>query len=153
MNNQVNTLKSIKHDLTQINKELNQMHELWDAIKVLESDDPETTDLFNMTIYGAAQILAEASDADLPGLTLKELYHCVDGRIEFLLDEKKSFEKIREQLLTLNCENLINWIKQEVADLESRVSKSVDRLSESPTQVRLRTLKDVLKRFNGDHNV
>ena len=97
MNNQVDTLKSIERDLIQINKELNRMHDLWDAIKVLQSDDPETTDLFNMTIYGAAQILAESSDADLPGLTLKELYHCVDGRIEFLRDERKSLEKAQKQ--------------------------------------------------------
>ena len=152
MQNQINSITSIDRDTRQINIDLNQLYNVSDAIKVLSSTDPETTDIYNLTLHGAIQVLADIDHAHMVGNTLDEFSDYIDGRIADLRDERQAFRKARKRLLEENCENLLPWINRELAELKAKVSRSTDKLSNGPMEVRIQTLKDVLERFSDGNN-
>ena len=146
MRNQNCPIEALDHDIAVVSKDLNNVIDLWDAVKVLQADDPETTDRFNLTVQQAALRIGNAHSSDIKGETLDEVYDYLQSCEAGLREELQSFRHARAEFYAAARARTMEWIGEELKRLQEFPYDPTVTDDTRPDKIKV--LKEVQNRLN-----
>ena len=135
MSYQNDPIGAIQADLEVIEKDLEGLNKIYDAVHVLLATDRKAVERNKMTVQEAAQVVANANFERLIGagfkeITLPEIERGLNQTISNVTDERDCFVNAQDELFAHNREQTILWI-------HGRIQKA----------------KADIKRHEADHNI
>ena len=129
MSYQNDPIGAIQSDLVDIEKDLQELNEIYRAVNVLLATDRESVERNKMTVQEAAQMVANADFNRLIGagfneITLPEIATGLCETIDNVTDERDSFVNAQNELFAWNRGQTIKWICKQIIVAKEKIKSA-----------------------------